>query len=608
MWELVEGNNGEDLQTWERVLDDEEEKVTRPQCDTPPVERACGEVRKPLSVHSKEGREVKAALLKLSISDLQSRLGRLGLRCEGITAKEPLAERLLEALGVRDAAAELQLAFAEASPAVPHAVAAAQRALGKAKAGVDYSRFNKIDYASEYGVADVGDDELGGETAPALADLIGTPFEGLDPTRVLRGDLTEEERQAVFLKAMQGIEKNGGLKAPAALPPPECHPVVTCEPPPCGVDACADAWLGSDSAWAELGPGPGDAEQESDVETWPQIVGLGPAFGCEAGVAPAEDAAANVEGTWPCGSDAPACSTEVWEVVNDEEEAHEVGIAESSDTDDHEHLEVEEESVRERERRRIGEAYLAEKSRVQQEARVLEAVDVDGWAVESTQLDLIEASEEDLAELRVLLACSIYEENRQKLTKAIQEFELKLRERRTWGWFPLTRYTWSGYEYQKPVIAIVFKVPGAGKLPPEDIHCEFGTDWFDLKVWNVEWPEDPGVKYHHRVKKTRLMRDIVPEQCSVRASGDRVSVRLQKVSDPRHGYCAWPDLCAGKGRKPFKYQGDKPDGGLMEFFEGEYEKYEGYDGFRRDIGKAMEKIHRCEPIRGIPDTPMDDEE
>jgi len=144
-------------------------------------------------------------------------------------------------------------------------------------------------------------------------------------------------------------------------------------------------------------------------------------------------------------------------------------------------------------------------------------------------------------------------------------------------------------------------------LPPEDLHCEFGVDWFDLKVWNVIWPNDPGVTYHHRVKKTRLMRDIVPSECCVKADGDHVYVHLQKVSEPRHGFCAWPDLAAGKGRKPFKYLEDTPDGGLMNFFEGEYEKHEGYDGFRRDIGKAMEKIHRGEPIRGIPDTPMEED-
>ena len=31
--------------------------------------------------------------------------------------------------------------------------------------------------------------------------------------------------------------------------------------------------------------------------------------------------------------------------------------------------------------------------------------------------------------------------------------------------------------------------------------------------------EDRGTKYHHRVKKTRLMRDIVPSECSVQAQG-----------------------------------------------------------------------------------------
>ena len=23
---------------------------------------------------------------------------------------------------------------------------------------------------------------------------------------------------------------------------------------------------------------------------------------------------------------------------------------------------------------------------------------------------------------------------------------------------------------------------GVGQLPPEDVHCEFGADWFDLKA------------------------------------------------------------------------------------------------------------------------------
>merc|ERR1712008_24788 len=97
------------------------------------------------------------------------------------------------------------------------------------------------------------------------------------------------------------------------------------------------------------------------------------------------------------------------------------------------------------------------------------------------------------------------------------------------------------------------------------IHCEFGDDWFDLKIWNVKWSNDPETMYHHRVKKTRLMRDIVPSESHVEAVGNHVYVHLKKVKDPRHGYCAWPELCAGKGRKPFKYQEDAPDGGLMEF-------------------------------------------
>ncbi|CAL1136895.1 unnamed protein product [Cladocopium goreaui] len=244
-------------------------------------------------------------------------------------------------------------------------------------------------------------------------------------------------------------------------------------------------------------------------------------------------------------------------------------------------------------------AYQRAKKEFEATPHVLEAVDLDGWTLETSQLQLVEETEEDIKELKILLSCCQHEKNRQRLRQAISEFQVQLRSRRTWGWFPLERFQWSGFEYEKPLITLDFHVPGVGSLPPEDVHCDFGVDWFDLKVWNVEWPQDPGVKYHHRVKKTRLMRDIVPCDCSVEAQGDHLYVKLQKIKDPRHGYCAWSDLSAGRGRKPFKYQEDAQDGGLMDFLEGEYEKYEGYDGFRRDVGQAMEQVHRHQPVRGF---------
>lgn len=244
-------------------------------------------------------------------------------------------------------------------------------------------------------------------------------------------------------------------------------------------------------------------------------------------------------------------------------------------------------------------AYQRAKKEFEATPHVLEAVDLDGWTLETSQLQLVEETEEDIKELKILLSCCQHEKNRQRLRQAIKEFQVQLRSRRTWGWFPLERFRWSGFEYEKPLITLDFHVPGVASLPPEDVHCDFGVDWFDLKVWNVEWPQDPGVKYHHRVKKTRLMRDIVPSDCSVEARGDHLYVKLQKVKDPRHGYCAWSDLSAGRGRKPFKYQEDAEDGGLMDFLEGEYEKYEGYDGFRRDVGQAMQQVHRHQPVRGF---------
>ncbi|CAE7763946.1 unnamed protein product [Symbiodinium sp. CCMP2456] len=234
-------------------------------------------------------------------------------------------------------------------------------------------------------------------------------------------------------------------------------------------------------------------------------------------------------------------------------------------------------------RRRVDDSYEALRAKVDGVPALLEAVDVDGWQLERSQFELVEEVDEDLKELQILLGCCRCPGNRLRLEGALREFEVSLRAKRTWAWFPLKRYEWSGYQYQEPVITLDFHVPGAGALSKEDIHCDFGADHFDLKIWNVEWPEDPGVKYHHRVRKTRLMRDIEPQRSFVEAEGNHVYVKLQKVYDPRHGYCAWPDLAAGSKRKPFQYQEDAPDGGLMDFLEGEYEKYEAEPGPSRSV-------------------------
>ncbi|OLQ05960.1 hypothetical protein AK812_SmicGene10801 [Symbiodinium microadriaticum] len=48
----------------------------------------------------------------------------------------------------------------------------------------------------------------------------------------------------------------------------------------------------------------------------------------------------------------------------------------------------------------------------------------------------------------------------------------------------------------------------------------------------------------------------------------RAFALLERLRLCQLGYCAWPDLAAGSKRKPFQYQEDAPDGGLMDFLEG----------------------------------------
>merc|ERR1719282_342153 len=566
----------------------------------------------------------------------------------------------------------------------------------KAHGSLDYSKFNSIDFEKDYGID--SDNESKDNLKSKIPDLRGTPLEGIDPLRVLCGDMTAEERSTAFQKAMLELEKKGGLKPPPPPPPPECNPMVGYVPK-CDVDSTPHNWLEPESTWTGFAPDEyndgsfsqqvyhGDCGNEfsdgSDSITTEPHNGLPNKSGGELlGDVPSESPSpqdkeeTDMQGnmalftTTKALDSADTClnkavNDDMWQVLGDDtdedvaQDARMVDEAQiphesknqasplsfktpmATDTgplEDEKGVEwnpdrevrgerncppgsdtgtqalgIENTSSAkppqdvDNERRRIAAAYEAGQQKINSQARVLEGVDTDGWNLEKSQFDLVEEADEDLTELNVLLDCCENESNKERLRLAISEFEIKLRVKRTWAWFPLTQYTWSGYEYEKPIVTLDFKVAGAGKLPVEDIHCEFGTDWFDLKVWNVVWPDDPDIKYHHRVKKTRLMRDIVPSQCSIKAKGNHIYVYLQKVNEIRHGYCAWPDLCAGKGRKPFKYREDAPDGGLMDFFEAEYEKHEGYDGFRRDIGKAMEKIHRCEPIRGIPDTPMDED-
>lgn len=626
MWERVDDGVPKDVQipvVWERVGDDDDDLAEGTVVARLDEERNAIEFRraKESSRHSKRGRQARDLLQALSIKELRSRLVVLGEDCEGTAAscsRDELAERLLAAQGVDavlaqvhgpDSAAVPDLEFPDPEDPSYSVHRKPQRNT------LDYSKFEKI------GDGDLNDDDTSSLANGGWPDLSGTPLEGLDPFRVLRGDLSEDEKREAFMKAIKDWEKNGGLKPPPP-PVPECNPM----PPSCAPNSSKDdrprSGYECDSMWA--GPCP-EAEDpycslEVDSTSHDHVSEIGgPSFVENAAYVAPEDqltertsahaGASDREEVWdlcddnnPAASEASQCASH----IPGEDEADGLcSVTIYGETGERQDVEgISELSKR---RQQVGERYNHERKKFDDETRVLEAVDIDGWGLERSQFDLVEEADEDIIELRVLLQCCERADNRDRLHRAIREFELRLRAKKTWAWFPLTRWTWSGFEFEKPVISIDFKVPGAGALPPEDVHCEFGVDWFDLKVWNVFWPDDPGVKYHHRVKKTRLMRDIVPAECSAKAVGDHVYVYMQKVCEPRHGYCAWPELAAGKGRKPFKYNEEAPDGGLMEFFESEYEKHEGYDGFRRDIGKAMEKVHRGEPVRGIPDTPMEED-
>lgn len=619
---------------WEIVADDDAwEAADKTACQS----ESQSSKRKTLSVHSEEGRKKRAQLMSLSITELRRRLASLGDEFES-TCREHLVTRLLES-HLEAVSGRLQPPGIGSS-----ASACVQRdprggeENGPFGRGVDYSKFDKIDF-SEYGVEE--------EKRP---DFTGT-LEGFD---TLLRNMGDDEKSRVIQNAMRELEKRG-VQLPVP-PAPECNPMADFLAPLCEPDAAA-LWPEADTSLQPCAPEdnmPESSESEDEVMSFDEssVRTAGNDVCLKESESTRADESCSVDTLSPreheaepevmemLGDDWPDsvncdiihgdstvgahASDEEWEVLDDEYEAMDVDaetdaqpVRADADAAAPCHImdceEVCERSPRsvedvvsESPRQRVHDRYFEERRKLGAEARVLEAVDVDGWSLDRPQFDLVEEADDDLNELRILLRCCGREENRKRIQRAIREFEVRLRVKRTWAWFPVTRWRWSGQEYEKPMITLDFKVPGSGHLPPDDIHCDFGIDWFDLKIWNVEYPEDPGVKYHHRVKKTRLMRDIVPSQSFVKARGDHVYVYLQKVFEVRHGYCAWPDLSAGKGRKPFKYNEDAPDGGLMEFFEGEYEKHEGYDGFRRDIGKAMEKIHRCEPIRGVPDGPMEE--
>lgn len=684
MWERIDDDDDDDdldgeVVTWERI-DTAPTKCEK--YDSIPVhsDSSSGNVvqdspsnwntrkaGRPVSVHSGQGRHAKAQLKKLSILQLRDVLSRYDVECSSICVREELADQVLKVLGVervlREVLEEPLAGMSACQPSESHAPMTAPGVQTNVsnQSRVDYTKFNRINFAGEY---DVHSDD---EEEAQLPDLKGTPFEGIDPIRMFHGELSTAEKQHAFQQMMQHLDKMGGLKAPPAPPAPDCSPIVDCRPPACKFDYGPTPWAEPDHHWHDVGsPEEADSLQRERAPasnyslsepctSFVDTVHLQDRIALESvdmfkvvwekpDISDDEDMS-SIEGRMDSdviiGHPHQQCSHQHdggndgshWQPLHCEGSSlHDAGQKDfPSDSMDavqrntgdqvdtviemepqQEHLSVCVSAPNQTDAetdmfKHVSNLYDITKKKLSQEAHVLEGTDVDGWSLDRSQFDLVEEADEDLMELKILLACCTQDGNRERLSRAIREFQIKLRVKRTWAWFPLTSYEWSGYEFEKPVVILDFKVPGVGGLLPDDVHCDFGVDWFDLKVWNVEWPEDPGVKYHHRIKKTRLMRDIVPAESFIKASGDHIYIHLKKVYEPRHGYCAWPDLAAGKGRKPFKYNEDAPDGGLMEFFEGEYEKHEGYDGFRRDIGKAMEKIHRHEPIRGIPDTPIEDD-
>jgi calcyclin binding protein len=144
----------------------------------------------------------------------------------------------------------------------------------------------------------------------------------------------------------------------------------------------------------------------------------------------------------------------------------------------------------------------------------------------------------------------------------------------------IDRFSFDAGGYNAPFVTLYVPLVGVGKIPKENVKCNYTKSSFDLIVNDLN-----GKSY--RLFKDNLEKDIDPDLCKLIIKSDEVRIKLHKVKQKDYGgYDYWTKLTESSDSKK-KQTKEDPTSGIMDLMKKMYD--EGDDNMKRMIGETMMK-------------------
>jgi calcyclin binding protein len=156
----------------------------------------------------------------------------------------------------------------------------------------------------------------------------------------------------------------------------------------------------------------------------------------------------------------------------------------------------------------------------------------------------------------------------------------------------IDRFAFDAGGYNEPFITLYISLPGVGKVPKDQIACDFTKDSFDLII--RDWD---GKSY--RLFRDHLEKDIDPAKSKFVVKADKVIVKLQKIKGEYGSYDYWSKLTDPKKNEKKKTSKD-PSSSITDLMKDMYES--GDDNMKKMIAETMLKqrngeLNKTDPLK-----------
>ena len=145
----------------------------------------------------------------------------------------------------------------------------------------------------------------------------------------------------------------------------------------------------------------------------------------------------------------------------------------------------------------------------------------------------------------------------------------------------ITKFGWE--QDDKKVKVYLTSLEGVGKIPKENIVCEFEDKSFDLRIQGLN-------NRNMRLKVPELHAQVELAECKFQIKSNSITITLIKTNGEKH----WTDLKpkksmmgekeSDKAKKPKPVNNENPMGGMMDMMKNMYEN--GDEGTKRMIAES----------------------